>query len=74
MDEEAQRTKDKQLRVVYGGYSGVITKLIKETDEILATDPLTTKGRSQLNVIHKQLGLKMELPRGLDNGIISCEG
>ena len=74
MDEEARRTNNEQLRAVCGGHRGVITKLIKETDEILATTPLTTEGRSRLDVIHKQLGLKAELLRRLDNDILAlCE-
>ena len=73
MDEEARRTNNKRLRAVHGGHRGVITKLITETNEILATTPLTTEGRSRLDVIHKQLGLKAEL-RGLDNDILAlCE-
>ena len=58
---EEQRTKYERLRAVRGGHRGVTTKLIKEADELLAVSPLTVEGRSRLDVINKQLRLKVEL-------------
>ena len=34
---------------------GVVTKLVKEVDEIIGTDPLTDEGTARLKVIFKQL-------------------
>ena len=71
---EEQRTKHDRLRAVRGGHRDVTTKLIKEADELLTVSPLTTEGRTRLDVINKQLGLKAELLSGLDTEIVSlCE-
>ena len=53
-----------RLQAVHGGHRGVTTKLIKEADELLTVSPLTVKGRSCLDVINKQLHLKVELLSG----------
>ena len=52
-DKEPLRKKNKWLSAVHGNHRGVITKVIKETDEILAKNPLTTKEKSRFNVIYK---------------------
>ena len=50
------------------------TKLIRETDELLATTIISTESKTRLGVIHKQLCMKSELLTGLNQGIISlCE-
>jgi len=49
-----------QLKVVWGGHIGVTTKLIKETDELLAVTTLSIEGRTHLGAIHNYLQLRVE--------------
>ena len=71
---EEQRAKYERLKAVRGGHRGVTTKLIRETDELLATTTISTEGRTRLGVIHRQLCMKSELLSGLNQEIISfCE-
>ena len=65
MDDEAWRTKNEWLRSVRGVHKGVITKLIKEADELMAAMPLTEEGRS----CHKQFSLKVCSDLNLNNYI-----
>jgi len=48
-----QRAKYEILKAMWGGHRGVTTKLIKETDELLAMTTLLSEGRTCLDVIHK---------------------
>ena len=69
-----QRAKHDRPKAVRGGHRGVTTKLIRETDELLAMTTIPTEGRTRLGIIHKQLCMKSELLSGLNQEIISfCE-
>jgi len=50
---EEQKAKYERLKAVRGGHRDVTTKLIRETDEFLATTTLSSEGRTRLDVIHK---------------------
>jgi len=66
MGDEESGAKYERLMAVRGGHRGVITRLIKEADELLATPTPTEESKSRLNVICKQLQLKHEVLSGLD--------
>ena len=53
-----------------GGHRCVTTKLIRETDELLAMTTILTEGITCLGVIHRQLCMKLELLSGLNQEII----
>ena len=62
----------KQTRSICGGHHGVITKIIREVDDILATDaPLTVEQSSQLNVKMQQLEAKLKVLSDIDKDILS---
>ena len=44
-----------RARAVRRTNRGVVTKLVKEVDKIIGTDPLTDEGTARLKVIFKQL-------------------
>ena len=47
-----------RLRTVRGSHRGVIMKLTKETDTLMATSPLTTEQIDRLTVARQQLNAK----------------
>ena len=60
MTEEAARALERS-RAVRGGHHGVVTKLVREAEEILRNESLTSEQRSRLNVIRQQLEEKLKL-------------
>ena len=74
MSEEETRVLDR-VRAVRGGHSGVVTKLIREADEILSTtDRLDDTRRGRVSVIKQQLAGKIEALNEMDKDILSrCE-
>ena len=73
MTEEAARALERS-RAVRGGHCGVVTKLVREAEEILRNESLTSEQRSRLNVIRQQLEGKLKLLGDMDKYILShCE-
>jgi len=63
-----------RARVVRRANRGVVTKLVKEVDEIIGTDRLTAEGSARLKVIFKQLNGKATIISEFDREIYSlCE-
>ena len=66
---------DEQLRAIRGGHHGVVTKLIKEVDELLATgETFTAEQRTLLQVKQQQLDSKLKVLDDIDKQILDkCE-
>ena len=69
--EEEQRKRLDRLRAVRGGHRGVLTKLAKEVDDLLADETLSNDSAARLNVIREQLEGKMKILTNLDGEIVS---
>lgn len=67
---EQQRAKLERLKAVRRGHRGVLTKLTREMEEILASPELSSEGTSRLKVIHEQLEGKMKVFSNLDSEIV----
>ena len=72
MSEES--TLDRS-RAVRGGHRGVVTKLVREAEEITrTTEPLDSARKTRLSVIKQQLDVKLSLLNEMDKDILSrCE-
>ena len=55
---EERRGKCERSMAVSRAHRGVITKLIKEVDEIIRGDPSTDEALARIKVIYKQLDSK----------------
>ena len=66
---------DERLRAIRGGHRGVVTKLIKEVDELLATgETFTAEQRTLLQVKQQQLDSKLKVLDDIDKQILDkCE-
>ena len=73
MSEEEQQRKLERLKAVRRGNRGVITKLCREIDTLMAVESFNTdpSSISRLNVIHKQLDGKMKQFSNLDGEIVA---
>ena len=69
--EEEQRKRLDRLRAVRGGHRGVLTKLTKEVDNLLADETLSNDFAARLNVIREQLEGKMKVLTNLNYEIVS---
>ena len=72
MSDEEQRAKLVRLKTVREGNCGVVTKLCREIDTVLAEESFNTDPTivSRLNVIHEQLNGKMKQFSNLDREIV----
>ena len=61
-----------RLKTVRGLYRGVVTKLTRETDTLLATEPLTAEQTDRLSVIKQQLMSKEQMLEVLNRNILTC--
>ena len=59
------------LKAVRGGHRGVLTKLVKEVDELLEVTPLSSEAATRLNIVHEQLEGKMMVLTNLDGEIVA---
>ena len=66
-----ERKRLDRLRAVRGGHRGVLTKLAKEVDDLLADETLSNDSAARLNVIREQLEGKMKVLTNLDGEIVS---
>ena len=73
MSEDEDRRKLERLRAVRGGHQGVVTKLCREVEVILAEESFTTDPVkvSRLTVINEQLDTKQKALGNLDGEIVS---
>ena len=71
MDQEAEKQKCDRAKVIRRTHCGVITKLVREVDELITTDASTTEAQARLNFIIKQLEAKSILLNELDKEITS---
>jgi len=71
-DEESSRALER-TRAVRGGHRGIVTKLVREAEEIITatTGPLSAGGRNQLSVIKQQLEVKLTTLKEMDKDILS---
>jgi len=70
-DEEASRALER-ARAIRGGHRGVVTKLVREAEEIItaATESLEASVRNKLNVIRQQLEGKLNTLDGMNKDIL----
>ena len=73
-EEESTRALERS-RAIRRGNRGVVTKLIREAEEIIsATELLDSSRRNRLHVINEQLEGKLSLLKGMDRDILErCE-
>ena len=66
---------DERSRAIRGGHRGVVTKLVREAEEITnKADPLDSTQRIRLSVIKQQLDVKLNLLSDMDKEILTrCE-
>ena len=69
--EEEQWKRLKRLKAVRGGHQGVLMKLAKEVDDLVADETLSDEATARLNVVCKQLEGKMKVLTNLDGKIVS---
>ena len=73
MTEDPARTLERS-RAVRRGHRGVVTKLVREAEEISHNESLDAEQRSRLNVIKQQLEGKLKLLNDMDKDILQhCE-
>ena len=71
-EEESARALERS-RAIRRGNRGVVTKLIREAEEIIsATELLDSSRRNRLHVINEQLEGKLSLLKGMDGDILEC--
>jgi len=63
--------KYEQLKVMRRGHQGVVTKLSREADTLLAGDSPTSEQIACLRIIHEQLENKMQLLQSMDSEILT---
>ena len=64
MDEQA-KAKLERLKAIRAGHRGVVTKAIKECDEILGTTPISEENVSWLEILDQQLRSKLSTLKDL---------
>ena len=65
-------SENERMRSIRGGHRGVVTKIIREVDELLSTEgPMTAERASQLNVKLQQLEAKLKVLSNIDKDILS---
>ena len=64
MDEQA-KAKLERLKAIRAGHRGVVTKAIKECDEILGTTPISEENVSRLEILDQQLRSKLSTLKDL---------
>ena len=69
MTEDPARALERSCPVRQG-HRGVVTKLVRETEEILHNESLDAEQRSRLNVIRQQLEGKLKLLNDMDKDIL----
>ena len=74
MSEESVPALERS-RSIRGGHRGVVTRLVREAEEITRTaEPLNSTKKVRLNVIKQQLDVKLSLLNDMDKDILSrCE-
>ena len=60
-----------RLKVVRRAHRGVVTKLTREVDTILAEESATSEQISRLSVIYEQLENKLQMLQGIDQKILT---
>ena len=72
---EDAKAKCDRLKIVRRANRGVVTKLVREVDEIIGAAPtLSEEGKARLKVIHKQLENKTTVLSEFDREVTSlCE-
>ena len=64
--------EDERVRSIRGGHRGVVTKVIKEVNDLLLTEePLDAERISRLNVKLQQLEAKLKVLGDIDKEILS---
>lgn len=63
--------KYERLKVVRRGHRGVVTKLTREVDTLLAGESPTSEQLARLNIIFEQLENKMQLLQTMDSEIVT---
>ena len=73
--EEAAACALERSRVIRGGNRGVITKLVREAEEIIrTTESFDSSRRNRLHAITQQLEGKLSLLKEMDKDILDfCE-
>ena len=65
-------SKDEQMRSIRGGHRGVVTKIVKEVDDLLSAEgPMNAERVSRLNVKLQQLEVKLKVLSDIDKDILS---
>ena len=73
MTEDPARTLERS-HAVRRGHWGVVTKLVREAEDILLNETLSPEQHSRLNVIRQQLDGKLTLLNDMDRDILKhCE-
>ena len=63
---------DEQMRSIRGGHRGVVTKIVKEVDDLLSAEgPMNAERVSRLNVKLQQLEAKLKVLSDIDKEILS---
>ena len=70
MDEQL-KAKLERLKAIRAGHRGVVTKAIKESEEILGTTPITEENISRLHILDQQLRSKLSTLRQLGQEFLS---
>ena len=60
-----------RLKAIRRSHRGVVTKLTREADTLIAGDPLSSERNDRLTVIRQQLESKEQLLMGYDRDILS---
>ena len=68
----AAMSEDERVRSIRGGHRGVVTKVVKEVDDLLSTkEALDAERVSRLNVKLQQLEAKLKVLGDIDKEILS---
>ncbi len=70
MDEQL-KAKLERLKAIRAGHRGVVTKAIKESEEILGTTPITEENISRLHTLDQQLRSKLSTLKQLGQEFLS---
>ena len=62
-------SENERMRSIWGGHCGVVTKIVREVDELLRTDDLRTA--TQLHIKLQQLEAKLKVLSDIDKNILS---
>ena len=65
-------SENERMQLIRGGHRGVVSKIIRDVDELLSTDgPMIAERASQLNVKLQQLEAKLKVLSDIDKDILT---